>query len=59
MVGLEVFPEQQAQVGRQRSQGGVVQGGLALAQVVHQQVADRAAGQVVAVDELVGGGCPW
>ena len=55
MVGLEVFPEQQAQVGRQRSQGGVVQARLALPQVVHQQVADRAAGQVVAVDELVGG----
>ena len=34
-------------------QGGVVDSGLAFAQVVHEQVADRAAGDAVAVDQLL------
>ena len=58
MVRLEVGPEPLAQVVGQRVHAGVVQGGLAFPQVVHQQVADRAAGQPVAVDQLLGGALP-
>ena len=54
VVVLQVGPEQLAEHGGQRLQAGVVQRGLAFLQVVHQQVADRAAGQPVAVDQLGG-----
>ncbi len=41
--------------GCQGGEGGVVEAGLPLVQVVHEQVADGTAGQVVAVDEPGGG----
>lgn len=52
---LQVFPEPQRQRGRQAGQSVVVDGGLTFSQVVDQQFADGAAGQVVAVDELLDG----
>jgi hypothetical protein len=58
VVGLEVLPEAQAHGHCQLDEGVVVDAGLAFAQVVHQQVADRAAGQVVAVDQLLDGQLP-
>lgn len=58
MVVLQVFPESQRQRGGQAGQGVVVDAGLAFAQVVHEQVADGTAGQVVAVDELLDGELP-
>ena len=39
---------------RQAAEAGVCERGPPLAQVVHEEVADRAAGQVVPVDELLG-----
>ena len=42
----------------QVAQGGVVDRGLAFAQVVHEQVADRPAGDAVAVDQLLAVSCP-
>ena len=53
MVELEVAPEQRAERVGELVQGGVVDGGLAFAQVVHQQVPDRLAGDGVAVDQLL------
>ena len=58
VVGLQVLPEPQHQGRGQLDEGAVVDAGLALAQVVHEQVADRPAGQVVAVDQLLGGQLP-
>ena len=42
VMQLEVAPEQPAEHVGELVQGGVVDGGLAFAQVVHQQVPDRA-----------------
>ena len=53
VVKLEVAPEQPAQRVRELVQGGVVDSGLTFAQVVHQQVPDRAAGDGVAIDQLL------
>jgi hypothetical protein len=50
---LEVAPEQPAQHVGELVQGGVVDGGLAFAQVVHQQVPDRTVFDGVAVDQLL------
>ena len=58
VVCLDVGPEPLPQVVGQRVHAGVVQRGLTLPQVVHQQVADRAADQPVAVDQLLGGPLP-
>ncbi len=52
MVVLEVGPEVPAELLGQRVQAAVVQGGLAFLEVVDEQVADRAAGELVAVDQL-------
>jgi len=54
MVGFEVGPEQAGQDAEERVEAVVVQGRLALLQVIRQQVTDRAAGEVVAVDHLLG-----
>jgi hypothetical protein len=53
VVQLEVFPEQAPELVGELAQGAVVEPDLAFAQVIHQQVADRPAGDVVAVDELL------
>ena len=53
MVQLQVPPEQLAELPGQAPHGGVVDGGLALAQVVHQQVPDAAALDAVPVDHLL------
>jgi hypothetical protein len=53
MVLLEVGPEPLREVVGEHLQAGVVHGGLAFPQVVHEQVADGAALQLVAVDELL------
>ena len=58
MVCLDVGPEPLPQVVGQCVYAGVVQRGLTLPQVVHQQVTDRAADQPVAVDQLLGGPLP-
>ena len=58
VVRLDVGPEPHPQVVGQRVHAGVVQRGLTLPQVVHQQVTDRAADQPVAVDQLLGGPLP-
>ncbi len=55
MMGFQVLPEPQHQRGGQPVQGAVVDAGLPLAKVVHEQVADRPAGQAVPVDELLDG----
>ena len=55
VVGLQVLPEPLAQRDGHAHQGAVVDAGLPLEQVVHEEVPDRAAGQVVAVDHLLGG----
>jgi hypothetical protein len=52
VVVLEVGPEVPPELLGQGVQAPVVQGGLAFLQVVDQQVTDRAAGQLVAVDQL-------
>lgn len=54
MVGLDVGPEQLAELVGERLQARVVQPRLALTQVVDQQVTHRDAGDLVAVDQLVG-----
>ena len=53
-MAFEVFPEPAGQGGRKLPQAAVIQCGLTLLQVVHQQVTDRPAGQVVTVDQLPG-----
>jgi hypothetical protein len=55
MVAFEVFPEHVPQVRGEASQAAVVQRRCAFAQVVHQQVTNRPAGEVEPVDELGGG----
>lgn len=47
-----------AKVERERFETGVVQRGLAFAQVVHEQVAHGPTGQLVSVDLFLGGRCP-
>ena len=54
VMALEVFPEPAAQGGGKLPQAAVIQRGLSLLQVVHQQVADWPAGEVVTVDQLFG-----
>ena len=53
MMLLEVGPEPFAEVERQRFETGVVQGGLAFTQVVHEQVAHRSTGETIAVDQFL------
>jgi hypothetical protein len=53
MVLFEVGPEPHRQVAGEHLQAGVVHGGLAFPQVVHEQVPDGPALQLVAVDELL------
>jgi hypothetical protein len=53
VVAFQVRPEQPGQVAGELGQGGVVDGGLALAQVVREQVPDRAALELVAVDQFL------
>ena len=55
MVVFQVLPERPGQHRGDGAQGGVVDGGLALAQVIHEQVPDRPAGEVVAVNHLLDG----
>ena len=52
MVVLQVGPEVPGQLLGEGIQAAVVQGGLPFLQVIDDQVADRAAGELVAVDEL-------
>ena len=52
MVALEVAPEQLAQDMRHAPQGGVIDGELLLAQVIHDQVMDRAAGDGIPAEHL-------
>jgi hypothetical protein len=52
VVAFQVSPEQPAEAERQIPQGRVVEHRLAFAQVGDQDVADRAAGNPVAVDQL-------
>lgn len=54
MVNFQIFPESPGQVVGQVFQTVVVQAGLAFAQVGDQQVTDRAASELVAVDQLFG-----
>ena len=58
MVGFQVFPEPQPEGTGELVEGAVVDAGLALAQVVDEQVADGLAGDVVAADHLLGGERP-
>jgi hypothetical protein len=58
MAGFQVLPEPQRQRCGQAREGAVVDAGLAFAQIVHEQVPDRPAGQVIPVDELLGGELP-
>jgi hypothetical protein len=53
VVGFEVLPEPCCQRADQADQAAVVDAGLALAQVVHQQVPDRPAGQLVPVHQVL------
>ena len=53
MVGFQVGPEH-AQAAGQLLQAGVVHRGLAFPQVVHEQVADGLAGELVTVDQFGG-----
>ena len=52
MVAFQVPPEQSAEAERQIPQGRVVEHRLAFGQVGDQDVADRAVGDAVAVDQL-------
>jgi hypothetical protein len=52
VVAFQVSPEQPAEAERQIPQGGVVEHRLAFCQVGDEDVADRAAGDAVAVDQL-------
>ena len=54
VVAFQVFPEPAGQGRGKLSQAAVIQCGLPLLQVVHQQVTDWPAGQVVTVDQLTG-----
>ena len=58
MVGFQVLPEPQRQRRCQAREGAVVDARLAFAQVVHEQVADRPAGKVIPVDQLLDGELP-
>lgn len=53
MVEFQVAPEQPAQHVGELVQGGVVNSGLAFAQIVHQQIPDGAAFDAVAADQLL------
>ncbi|MFJ9012851.1 hypothetical protein [Streptomyces canus] len=53
MMRFQVGPEVQSQEPREVVQRRVVEPGPALREVVHQQIAHRPAGKVVAVDELL------
>ncbi len=52
MVAFKVPPEQSTQAARQVDEGGVIEHRLAFLQVGDEDVADRAAGDGVAVDQL-------
>ncbi len=54
-MGFQVLPEEQAELVGQAVHRHVVDAGPTLVQVVGQQVPDRAAGQVIVVDQLPGG----
>jgi hypothetical protein len=54
VMALEVFPEPAGQGRGKLPQAAVIQRGLPLLQVAHQQVADWPAGQVVTVDQFFG-----
>ena len=58
MAGFQVLPEPQRQRRGQAREGAVVDAWLAFAQVVHEQIADRPAGKVVTVDQLLDGELP-
>src|ERR1019366_3149798 len=58
VVALKVLPELLAQVVGEIFQAFVVQGGLTLPQVVHQQLTDWPAGELVTADQLTGGELP-
>src|SRR6266536_3075370 len=58
MAGFQVLPEPQRQRRCQAREGAVVDARLAFAQVVHEQVADRPAGKVIPVDQLLDGELP-
>ena len=58
MVAFQVRPEQPDQVPGQVGQGDIVHRGLAFPQVIHEQVADRAALHLVAVDQFLDGALP-
>ncbi len=53
LVPFQIAPEQPAERIGELVQGGVVDGRLAFPQVVHQQVTDRPAGDLVPVDQLL------
>jgi hypothetical protein len=53
VVKFEILPEQQDQLGGQASDRLVVEARLALVQVVDEHVPHRAAGNAVAVDDLL------
>lgn len=57
-VDLDVAPEQQHEFRRERCKAGVVEGCLALVEVVDQQGANRLRFDVVAVDEFGHGSLP-
>ncbi|CAN5281708.1 hypothetical protein BH24GEM2_BH24GEM2_06310 [soil metagenome] len=58
VMGLDVCPEQLAEEVGQRLQARVVQGGLTLAQVLHQKVTHRSVDDAVPVDQLLRGVLP-
>ena len=58
VVAFQVRPEQADQIACEVGQGDVVHGGLAFLQVIHEQVADRAALHLVAVDQFLDGALP-
>jgi len=53
MVGFQIRPEQLAEQVGEMLQRGEIHRRLTLAQVIDQHVADRAAGDLVAVDQLL------
>lgn len=58
MVGLQVLPEVQGEHAREVFETGVVQGRLAFGEVVDDEIADRPAFELIAVDQLIGGELP-
>ena len=58
MVTFQVRPEQPDQIPGELGQRDVIHGGLAFPQVVYEQVADRAALHLVAVDQFLDGALP-